>query len=220
MNAVGVHGLDDQVAQHLLRATTAPAVVIIGANTDTGAEFLALRPDLQVWLVEPLPECVAELRLFAQGDPTRVHVVPYAVSDFDGAATFHANAWSITSSLRLPTARCHGLGVPRELYPIPAQVRKVASLVEEGLLPPRADYVVVDTQGSGLEVLLGGTEFFRASTMAFVEVEFAPLYDGQALYPQVQAELEELGYQAATAVVADPDRASWQDVLYVKKPVL
>lgn len=211
-----LHGRDEPlVREYLVKLPTAPKVVIIGANTNTGREFFELRADTHVWLVEPQPECVATLQQAASTN-LRLHVVPCAVGDFDGMSTFLVNSWNVTSSLRKPTDRCHGIGVPRDVHSIPIEVRSIDTLVKHGLLPLGADLVSVDTQGYAAETLRGGQEFFHRSMYLYMEVEFEALYEGQALYPEVHEQLLQLGF-SATREVTDEERAraSWSDVLYV-----
>jgi hypothetical protein len=142
------------------------------------------------------------------------------VSDFDGPAEFYVNAWNVTSALRMFTDHCFGIGVPRDYHMATVEVRRVESLVAAGLLPPRADIIMLDVQGSDLEVIQGGRDFFRESKMVYAEVCFRELYVGQKLYEAIQDELISLGFVPERVVAPDAverQRASWTDILFTKK---
>lgn len=60
---------------------------------------------------------------------------------------------------------------------------------------PRVDFLELDTQGSELEILIGGQGTLRKALGVRVEVEFAPMYTGQALFADVDRHLRDIGFQ-------------------------
>jgi FkbM family methyltransferase len=58
----------------------------------------------------------------------------------------------------------------------------------------RPDYVKIDTQGSELEILSGGQRLVEDTIMAEIEVEFAPVYEDQPLFADVDAFMRARGF--------------------------
>lgn len=58
----------------------------------------------------------------------------------------------------------------------------------------RPDYVKIDTQGSELEILSGGQALVEDVLMAEIEVEFAPIYEEQPLFSDVDAFMRSKGF--------------------------
>lgn len=201
-----------------LATLSVPVVVLIGANVDWGHEFLH-HAGVQVYCIEPQPSCLVTLREAAARD-VRIHVLPYAVGDVDGRATFLANAWNETSSIRQPTARCHGIGVPREMRPISVTMRRLDTLIAAGELPAFADFISLDVQGFELEVIKGGRDFFARSKMVLCEVTYEEPYEGQALYEAVRDELVGLGYIGDREVTDEERRrTTWSNILFTRSIV-
>jgi len=60
---------------------------------------------------------------------------------------------------------------------------------------PRPDLIKVDTQGTGLDVLLGARDALLNCSMVEVEVEFLETYRGQKLFPEVMAFMLDQGFE-------------------------
>ena len=56
-------------------------------------------------------------------------------------------------------------------------------------------YLKIDVQGFELRVLRGSVETLPRVIAIESEVSFAPIYEGQALAPQVLVELQRLGFE-------------------------
>jgi FkbM family methyltransferase len=113
------------------------------------------------------------------------------------------------------------------------EVRQVEASPLDDLLAAEGiddiDFLKVDTQGSELLVIEGASRALASSAVGVeVEVEFARLYDGQALFAQVDATLRDLGYslfdlrpcywkRAAGRDLGGPyGQLVWADALYLK----
>lgn len=80
---------------------------------------------------------------------------------------------------------------------IPIPVRALDEVREDSSipLPVHIDIIKVDTQGSELEILAGARKTLCEQVVAVeVEVEFARLYEGQAVFRDVDAFLSECGF--------------------------
>lgn len=72
---------------------------------------------------------------------------------------------------------------------------------EAGRLPP-PDYLSIDTQGTELEILQGGIETLGKHALAiFVEVGFAPTYEGQPMFSELEVFLRGHGFKLASLEV-------------------
>jgi FkbM family methyltransferase len=72
---------------------------------------------------------------------------------------------------------------------------------EEGALPP-PDYLSIDTQGTELEIMEGGMECLEKHALAvFVEVGFAPTYEGQPMFSALEEFLRMRGFLLASLEV-------------------
>ncbi len=60
---------------------------------------------------------------------------------------------------------------------------------------PRPDMIKLDTQGTELEILKGAVECLRSSLLIEVEVEFLPMYQGQALFEDVLVFMRKKGFE-------------------------
>ncbi len=70
----------------------------------------------------------------------------------------------------------------------------------DGVAPP--DYLSIDTQGTELEILEGAGDTLTRHVLAvFVEVGFAPTYEGQPMFSALEAFLRERGFRLASLEV-------------------
>lgn len=191
------------------------ALIDIGANDGAYASFL--RDYFRIPLVhafEPLQQHAAELS-------ERGFIVhPVALSDRNGEADFHVNDYGAASSLLPLTETCI-----RE-YPQTARTtsRKVtvARLDDELPDPPQGSLVKIDAQGYELPIIQGGRKVLTAAQFILIEMTFVPLYEGQALFNGVHAELDALGFEMAgflsQRAEADSGRPLFAHCAYAKRP--
>lgn len=188
-------------------------IVIIGSHFDTrailpGNRYLEPAPHYETWCVEPMQHCVRKLQKLAN---PRLHVVPFAVSDYDGEGMFYQHpAQDVTNSLRLHAAKIRQEPITTTMVP----VRRLDTLLEEGLLPTESHYVTLDVQGLSLEALRGGQKFFEGVHIAWVESEDQTLYEGEKLYPEVKVAFEAAGFDE---VLRRPETSWWGDSLFVNR---
>ena len=77
---------------------------------------------------------------------------------------------------------------------------------------PPPDYLSIDTQGTELEILHGADETLAKNVLAvFVEVGFAPTYEGQPMFSEIEGFLRARGFRLASlevfpAQARTPDR--------------
>lgn len=70
----------------------------------------------------------------------------------------------------------------------------LAQFVQEEKIS-QIDFLKLDTQGSELDILLGGGDFLREISVIKCEVEFVQLYEGQPLFDEVVGTLATYGFR-------------------------
>jgi FkbM family methyltransferase len=71
----------------------------------------------------------------------------------------------------------------------------------------KPNFIKLDTQGSELEILEGAGECLDSVIGIEIEVEFAPVYQGQPLFPEVDTFLRSKGFE-----LHDLNRFYWRDL--------
>lgn len=132
----------------------------VGANSGTDSLHVARsRPDAVVYAFEPTPKLIADLKARAK-DLKNYHIIPKAVSDFTGTATFRisGNADWGCSSLCDFNDNLESTWPGRTDFKVTDQVTvdviQLADFVDHNCIK-HIDYLHVDAQGKDLEVLFG-----------------------------------------------------------------
>lgn len=122
----------------------------IGANRGQTAQLLS-EAGAMVYAFEPVPDCIREIE--ARNLPN-VTIVPTALSDHEGIATFHVDrrdgAGMEASSLRVLDIATDEMIVP---------VTTLDALVESNGLAP--DFIKIDVEGVEEKVIAGGMKTIR-----------------------------------------------------------
>jgi Methyltransferase FkbM domain len=86
----------------------------------------------------------------------------------------------------------------------------------------RIDILKMDIQGAELSVLKGGVKLLTAGAIDLLclEVEFVQLYEGQPLFWQIAAYLNEFGYRLYRVYdwqhdLDRPNRLCWADAIFI-----
>jgi hypothetical protein len=99
----------------------------------------------------------------------------------------------------------------------------------DDVLPPgRVDFLKLDVQGAELMVLESARQTLARTAVVHCEVEFAPIYAGQPLYPEIQRLLNGSGFElidllmpvryhyVTTAGQPSQDRLLWADAVFFR----
>ncbi|MGE5537994.1 MAG: FkbM family methyltransferase [Gemmatimonas sp.] len=158
----------------------------------------------------------------AQQAPPGVHVVPFCLGGEDGAATLHVTANPFFSSLLEPdpafgmvtcevslSGALDGVPVQGARYDaryaeemtvvnrVPVAVHALDGLIAKRVLPVAAgpDFLSLDTQGTEHDILRGAERAITDSVVAIAtEIEFRPMYRGQALFSAILDFTREHGF--------------------------
>ena len=179
-----------------LREQAITSVLDIGANTGQFARALRrAKFDGDIVSVEPLSAAFDELREHTARDP-RWTAQRAAVSDRPGTLTLNVAANSVSSSA-LPILDRHTVAAPASRYVTTENVvaTTVDALVDEHGLVPETTLLKIDVQGYEQSVLDGAVETLPRFGAVRTELSLVPLYDGQALLPELVARLGEQGLE-------------------------
>lgn len=171
-----------------------------------------------VLFIEANPEVYKRLEQNISGLPG-VGAVNCAVSDFDGDIILHVTSMDQSSSI-LP------LKHHRDIYPDITETMKVSvpSRTLDTLLPELGmdtslfNIINIDIQGAELLALRGAVKTLANIEAINTEINYNELYEGCALIDQIDAFLQENGFERKATVT--PYHPSWGDAFYVRKPVI
>jgi len=188
-------------------------LVDVGARDGLLRVFDDIAPLVRAVGFEPdAGECRRLNELARAGTPYASETyLPYGLGRADGQTVLHVCRSRGASSFYRPNRAW------LDRFPEPARfdvvetpsvpVRSLDSLLEEpaATLPAAIDFLKVDTQGSGLDVLRGAEQTLRRHVVAVeIEVEFAKLYEAQPLFRDVDGFLSACGFS-----IVKLRRAGW-----------
>ena len=174
------------------------AVIYVDGGAHDGRMIRKFRDHyarLQAYGFEPNADLLPALERAFDGADGRA--VPAALGPETGRTSIHINASPMTSSL-LPRSERGALYFDaetrlRETRSVPVTTLD-GFIRSEGLA--RIDILKLDLQGYELEALRGATVALRCGvSCVFIEVNFVPLYEGSALFSDVDLFMRERGYR-------------------------
>lgn len=183
-----------ELAELLERHIAGYTVVDVGAHGTGAADIYAsalAAPDSQVIGFEPDKEDCTQLN--SRFSPQRRYL-PFAIAD-GLPGLFHHCRSALVSSLLHPDielmARYEGLAEPCEVLATSsietARLDDVADLAS-------CDFLKIDVQGASLSVLEHATGLLRNTSVVHAEVEFVPIYRGQATFGEVDRFMSDIGF--------------------------
>ncbi len=186
--------------QRLLEGTQVHVVMDVGANVgDTVHQYRTLFPAATIYAFEPFPDVHRRLVDRFAADP-RVRPTRAAVTDASGTRRLYVNEADVTNSLLpLNPALLGWAGTPSAEGPDKTVDVPAITLDEfcaaQGL--SGIDLLKMDIQGGEGMALEGAAGLLsrRAVRVIYLEVEFAPLYEGQAYFCDVTRILNRHGYR-------------------------
>lgn len=180
----------------LLHGRRVQGMVDAGASDGrTALRLLRHFPEATAHLFEPHPDYVAALEALAAAD-ARIRVQRCALSDVAGAADLFATRGRGQTSLHRPNRR--NVAVNRAGASIDATHRvRVVTLddwwCEAG--DPPIELLKLDIQAGELGALRGAARLLRRCVLlVYTEVFFNPMYEGGALFSEIDLWLRECGF--------------------------
>lgn len=211
----GLVSFDDPYAtlSRLLRRHRVTGILDAGASHGRVSQrLLRAFPGAHVYAFEPNPLYAERLAEMARRTP-RFHPSDLALSDHDGPVDFYFTQSPGTASMFAPSERLH------RLYPSETSVRAVstvtATTIDHWVAQqrdarqggPELHLMKFDIQGGELKALTGAADVLRTTTLAvYTEVFFNPLYEGGALWSEIDLCLRKSGFVLYTLLKPRADR--------------
>lgn len=185
-------------AVEMLKGVPPEKVTILDVGAHFGnvtAQLLNIWPKATVYCIDPEPQSLARLHERYDQNP-QVHIIPKALGDKVGKATFHVCGQNTEMSSLLPRGR-----VGRRYYrhevrkKIKVPVTTLDELIrKEGI--GMIHLMKVDVQGGETAVFAGGASTLTQQHVRLIysEVLFVDYYKGAAMFHQLCAQLAEFGY--------------------------
>ena len=230
---------EDADASHCARLASA-AVAALGRRVrvvDVGAQSLGdgthpYSPLAAMTAIDIVGFDPLAVRLEERAERERIdgslQLLPYALGD-GHEHTLYVNNNDATSSL-FPLNLTHNANFNGLAKLETVRTERVMTRRLDDVLPPGpVDFLKLDVQGAELMVLLGGRRTAASAAVVHCEVEFAPIYDGQPLYPEIHAELSRHGFGLIDLLVStryhyltssgatSADRLLWADAVFFRE---
>lgn len=221
---------DDLVKAALSRLNRLPRIVDVGAQTHVDGvhpytPLLEVTP-ADVVGFDPLSERLQERADLEGRTEGSLTLLPYALGD-GGTHTLYVNNDDATSSL-FPLNTAHNAAFNHLHTLRTVETRQVQTRRLDDVLPAGpVDLLKLDVQGAELMVLQGGRDTVSRAAVVHCEVEFAPIYVGQPLFPDIHAELDGHGFYLVDLLVPhlyhyvgtgreSSDRLLWADAVFLR----
>jgi len=185
------HGFVHQMAQHGV-----DTVLDVGANTGQFGTMLRQSGFTgRIHSVEPLQDAFTALAAAASADAAWT-AQRAAVSAEPGSLTMNVSRNGVSSSV-LPMLERHAAAAPSAEYvaqeTVPATT--VDEIVADRALAPESAVLKIDVQGFEQQVLDGAAATLSRFRGVRTEMSLVPLYDGQALMPEIVELLARHGFE-------------------------
>lgn len=173
----------------------------VGGIVDVGAshgrvskKLMQIFPAAQIYAFEPHSMYKDRLLELADMQPN-FHPYFYGLSDKKGSATLNITESPGNTSLLIPNARI------QDMFPEESRVKQTIDIdiitLDEWNVDLRRSIEIIklDIQGNELKALQGAEQTLRKSvSIVYTEIMFNPLYEGAALYSEIDLWLRAQGF--------------------------
>jgi FkbM family methyltransferase len=179
--------------QRMLGLTDMPIRTVFDIGANKGRRTRAFRrafPQATVYAIEPIPELCSKLEAWARSQNDRVQVLNVALGSEPAQTSFFVNRRaSIWSTLQIPES-----DNVNDYQAIPVVVDTLDRLAARHDAQDEI-LIKVDTEGTDLEIVTGGSETFGRAAGVIIEATFFPSrYGEQApVFEDIVARFSELG---------------------------
>lgn len=169
-------------------------LIDVGANRGQFSLLVAgLKPKIRIHAFEPLDEPAAKfVEIF--GDDPRVTLHRCAIGETSERIAMHVGHKSDESSVLEFSQVTDVFANSRSVGTASIEIKPLASVLNPEDLVGRV-LMKIDVQGFEDKVIAGAESLLPRIDLIYVETSTVELYKGQALLPEVNAQLEALGYR-------------------------
>ena len=185
-----------EVMRRLLKGRQVTGIIDAGAsNGRISKRLLRKFPAAQVYAFEPNPYYAQTLQRYASED-SRFHPYFLALSDYEGSDVLHVTRSAGITSLFTPTKRLKAIEPQGSLCEKTEEIQ-IATIDQWAKRngSPAIQLLKMDIQGSELKALRGSLQLLKQSILLiYTEICFNCLYEGTALYSEIDLFLREQGF--------------------------
>jgi FkbM family methyltransferase len=213
------------VQRRVLQNVREPVIFDVGAHHGQTAErYAGLFPDARIYCFEPFEDSFRELVSRVSGSD-RITPIQTALADSTGSRAYYVNKTSSTNSL-LPSSAEYSRHIQGSLMTPIATIEVSVTTLDAFCVAKAIDHINVlklDIQGGELMALRGAGDLLSNAKIdvVYTEVQFAPLYDGQAKFWQLCELLEDFnGYSLYGLYDFNYGRTgalAWADALFLSR---
>lgn len=173
-------------------------LVDIGARFGLPTHWAAVGSVLDVVAFEPDGDEARRLEAAFRRSGVAVEVVPAAVWDSEGQQTLYLTRNPGCSSLYPPRSSFLYQFPDGDRFDVVSQVDVATQLLDAALPDPvgrPCRFIKIDAQGGALAILAGAPRALGSTIGLEVEVEMAPMYEGESLFGDVDFFLRNTGFE-------------------------
>lgn len=219
-----IDAFEDQKRLLQVASVASPLIFDVGANEgQTVDAYRKVFPTSLIHCFEPFPAAFAVLQSRFGGAPT-THLHNLAISDDSGEGEFFVTQNSLLNSLLpiLPDDHTFKTGAQN------VERSKVATTTLDAFVRQeqieQLDVLKLDIQGAETKALRGATTLLTNERvrLVFLEVCFAPMYEGQLTFPDIMAMLDEKRYRLYGLYDAARElngTLGWCNAIFVSRPL-
>jgi FkbM family methyltransferase len=196
----------------LLRTAGVNVVLDVGANDGGYARAIrSLGYDGRIVSFEPTRDAYARLDEATRQDP-RWRGMQFALGDRDGDVDIHVAGNAAASSSILPMLARHSDAQPDSAYTHTERVsiKRLDDLMPDLCPDGSVCFLKLDVQGAEGAVLAGATASLQRVVGVQIEMNLAPLYEGQSAYRTLLDHMLEQGFELADLLPGFSDRRTGQ----------
>lgn len=193
-NELREKAFDDAVKLLLSRCSGRITLIDVGARWGLNEPWTRIGEAADIVCFEPDAEECA--RLNAQR-PSNVRYLPFGLSNVEAERELYVTTAPGCSSLHRPISALYEHYPPLKVIKPERTVRIPCRRLDDVLSDKQIHAVgaiKLDTQGSELEILQGASQALESCSLVDIEVEFNPIYEGQALFSDVDSFLRHRGF--------------------------
>ena len=217
LTSLGDHYAD---MQQLLQGHAVNGLMDAGASDGrVTRKFLKTFPQASAYLFEPHPTYREKLEAYAKAD-SRIHPQYVALADSEGELTLNLNQQTGMTSI-FETNKLSAELFPEgeaSQQPTTVPVTTIDAWRKQNGNPP-FEVMKFDLQAAELKALRGASQTLTESTLLiYTEVFFNPLYEGGALFSQIDLLLREYGFSLFNIYkpkASEQGMLLWANAIYV-----